>query len=386
MRLVERGLIDLDRPLTAVLPDLVLADDLARRATVRHLLNHSSGLDGDVITDTGRGDDCLRAYVESLAGAGINHPLGATWSYCNAGYVILGRIIEQLTGRTWDAALRWELAEPLGLERVYTLPEECMLDRFAVGHVAEPGEQPHVAPAWGLPRSLGPAGLITCGVEEVLAFAGLHLRDGRTASGARVLSSELTQAMQAHEVDLPDRYSFGDSWGLGLIRFEWDGRRVVGHDGATIGQEAYLRMVPELGLAVAVLTNGGNSGDLFQAAITELLASLGGIAVPGRPEPVPGARVIDAERYVGRYRRASRDTDVYLDGDRLMLRATVTGELAEFYENPVSEHELRPLAGAGEFAYRDEGQRHWSPVVFYELADGSPYVHYSVRANPRSAS
>jgi len=386
MRLVERGLLDLDRPLTDALPELVLGQDLARRATVRHLLNHSSGLDGDFITDTGRGDDCLRLYVESLATAGINHPLGATFSYCNAGYVILGRIVERLTGRTWDDAMRVELFEPLGLEQVTTLPEECMLGRFAVGHVGEPGEPPHVAPAWGLPRSLGPAGLITCTVRDVLGFAALHLRDGRAPSGERLLSSELVRAMRAREVDLPDRYTFGDSWGLGLIRFEWDGHRVAGHDGNTIGQGAYLRMVPELGLAVAVLTNGGNSGDLAHAAFAETLGALAGITVPASPEPVPGARITDADRWVGRYRRAARDTDVYLDGERLMLRATVTGPLAEYYENPVSEHELRPLGEEGEFAFRDEGEQHWTPVVFYALPDGSPYVHYGVRANPRSAS
>jgi len=384
LRLVEAGKLSLDGSPAAVLPELVLPEELAHRVTIRQLLDHTSGLDGDVISDTGRGDDCLRRYVEVLADAGINHPLGATFSYCNAGYVILGRIVERLTGRTWDDAVRSELAGPLGAHRVTTLPEECMLDRFAVGHVGEFGA-PQVVPAWGLPRSLGPAGLITCAADDLLAFASLHLTGGVAPSGQRLLSAELAAEMAAPSVDLPDPYTFGDSWGLGLIRFDWDGHRVIGHDGATLGQHAYLRLAPDEGLAVAVLTNGGNAGDLSQEVFTELFEELAGIAVPAKAEPVEGERIVDPERYVARFRRAARDTDVYLDGERLMMRTTVTGPLAEYYEEPVAEHELHPLADDA-LAFRDEGERNWTAVVFYQLPDGTPYLHYGARANPRRSA
>ena len=59
-----------------------------------------------VFTDTGRGDDCLEKYVDLLADAAQNHPLGATWSYCNSGYSLVGRLIEKVTGLTWDEAMR----------------------------------------------------------------------------------------------------------------------------------------------------------------------------------------------------------------------------------------------------------------------------------------
>jgi CubicO group peptidase (beta-lactamase class C family) len=385
MLLADRGLLDLDRPLVAVLPDLRLRDGLEQRATVRQLLSHTSGLDGDVITDTGRGDDAVGRYVDLLAEAGINHPLGATFSYCNSGYVILGRIVEELTGGTWDAAIRTELAGPLDLEHVYTLPEECMVHRFAVGHVSEDDQPAHVAAEWGLPRSLGPAGLITCTVDDVLDFAALHLSEGRNGEGKQVLSPERTAAMQAPEVVLPDPYTLGESWGLGWVRFAWDGRTVIGHDGNTIGQDAYLRMVPDRGPAVVLLTNGGESADLFQVVITELLGTLTGIRVPPRVEPSGESGHGDVADYLGRYQRASRDTEVYLDGDRLMMRATVTGPLADYYEKPTTEHELHRITGT-RFAFRDEGDRHWTPAVFYELPDGARYLHYSARANPRVGS
>src|SRR6185437_12661017 len=84
MQLVDEGKLDLDAPVAEVLPELRLADpEVAKTVSMRHLLNHTSGIDGDVFTDTGRGDDCVEKYVALLAEQKQNHPLGVTWSYCN---------------------------------------------------------------------------------------------------------------------------------------------------------------------------------------------------------------------------------------------------------------------------------------------------------------
>src|SRR5882757_1082995 len=86
MQLVEAGKLDLDAPVADVLPDLRLSDpDVAKRVTLRHLVTHTSGIDGDHFVDTGRGDDCVQKYVDGLDQAAQVHPLGATMSYCNAG-------------------------------------------------------------------------------------------------------------------------------------------------------------------------------------------------------------------------------------------------------------------------------------------------------------
>ena len=187
--------------------------------TPRHLLSHTSGIDGDVFTDTGRGDDCLERYVTLLAEVEQNHPLGATWSYCNSGYVLAGRLVEHVTGTTWDRALRERLVEPLGLGGTVTLAEEAILHRTAVGHVGEPDEEPRPTATWGPPRSAGPAGLICGAVADVLAFAQLHLAGGVAPDGTRILSAAGAEAMTGEEARLADRYSLGDSWGLGWIRF-----------------------------------------------------------------------------------------------------------------------------------------------------------------------
>ena len=140
MQAVDEGLLELDQPVVELDGFRVADADVTRTVTMRHLLTHTSGIDGDVFTDTGRGDDCLERYVTGLAEVEQNHPLGATWSYCNSGYVLAGRIVEHLTRSTWDAALRELLVEPLGLTATVTLPEDALLHRTAVGHVSGEGQ------------------------------------------------------------------------------------------------------------------------------------------------------------------------------------------------------------------------------------------------------
>ncbi len=382
LQLVDDGRLDLDAPVADVLPGFRVADpDVTRTVTTRHLLTHTSGIDGDVFTDTGRGDECIARYVDGLGDVGQNHPLGATWSYCNAGFVVCGRIVEHLTGHTWDAALRERLCAPLGLERTVTLPEDALLHRAAVGHVGEPDEDPVPTTTWVLARSMGPAGLITASAEDVLAFVRMHLDGGVAADDTRVLSSASCEAMAAKEAELPDTHTLGDSWGLGWIRYGWDGERLVGHDGNTIGQAAFLRLLPSRGLAVTLLTNGGNTRDLFEDLFREVFRAAAGVEMPRPLEPPTVPAALELEPYVGRYERAAMTTEVFAGDDGLRLRATTTGPLAEVMPEPVHEFDLVPVE-AGLFALRSPGESTWTAVTFYELEDGSRYVHYGARANP----
>jgi dipeptidyl aminopeptidase/acylaminoacyl peptidase/CubicO group peptidase (beta-lactamase class C family) len=389
MALVDEGLLALDTPISEVLPELRLADpDVTKQVTLRHLLNHTSGIDGDVFTDTGRGDDCLEKYVEVLGEAGQNHPLGATWSYCNSGYALLGRVIEKVTGLTWDQAMRERLYEPLGLTHTVTLPEDALMFAAAMGHDAGHGDQegePVPAPAWQLPRSIGPAGLVTSTVADVLAFARMHLRRGVAADGTRVLSEESAAAMAAHQADLPDKIVLGDSWGLGWIRFGWGGHRLYGHDGNTLGQAAFLRVLPDGtggGLAVALLTNGGQSRDLYEDLYREIFAEVAGVELPERFAPPAEPVQVDIAPYVGRYERTSVVMEVEQGPEGPLLRTTLTGPLAELVPDPVEEHPLVPV-GPALFAVRPPEAETWAPVTFYELPTGEPYLHFGVRATPR---
>lgn len=386
MQLVDEGKLDLDAPIVEVLPDLQLGDpEVTAQVTMRHLLTHTSGIDGDIFTDTGRGDDVLEKYVASLADAPQNHPLGATFSYCNSGFSLAGRVIEVLTEKTWDAVLRERVIEPLGLTHTSTLPEEAILHRVAVGHISSgPEQEPTPAPVWMLPRSVGPAGLINATARDVTAFARLHLRDGAGPDGTPVLSAASTAAMQTHQADIPDTYSLGDSWGLGWIRFDWNGERLYGHDGTTFGQHAYLRVLPSAELAVVLLTNGGHTADLFNDLYRELFADLAGVTIRGQLEPPAEAPDVDLARYVGTYERSSIRTEVFERDGGLVARVIPTGETAEASGATTEELELHPVS-QGLFAVRPPGVETWMAAVFYTLPGGAEYLHYGVRANPRTA-
>jgi CubicO group peptidase (beta-lactamase class C family)/dienelactone hydrolase len=380
MQLVDEGKLDLDAPVVDVLPELQLGDpEVAKQVTMRQLLTHTSGIDGDIFTDTGRGDDAIEKYVAQLAEAAQNHPIGATWSYCNSGYTIAGRVIEKITGGTWDAAMRERLFTPLGLQRTGTLPEEALLYRAAVGHVGDDNDR---APAWVLPRSAAPAGLINSSAADVLAFARMHLSGGIAADGTRVLSEESAAAMQSHQADLPEKHTLGDSWGIGWIRFGWDGRRLVGHDGNTLGQAAFLRLLPDAGLAVTLLTNGGSALDLYEDLYREIFAELADIAIPRRLSPPADPVTVDVQRHVGRYERASVQIEVLNDGDGPLLRTTVTGPLAALLPKTTEEYALVAIAD-NLFIVQPSQSETWIPVTFYELPTGEKYMHFGARATPK---
>jgi dipeptidyl aminopeptidase/acylaminoacyl peptidase/CubicO group peptidase (beta-lactamase class C family) len=383
MQLVDEGLLDLDAPVAEVLPELRLSDpDVAKRVTMRHLLTHTSGIDGDVFTDTGRGDDCLEKYVALLADVAQNHPLDATWSYCNAGFSLVGRVIEKLTGGTWDEAMRQRLFVPLGLERTVTLPEEALLHRAAVGHVTVGGAEPVRAPVWGLARSAGPAGLISATAADVLAFARMHLAGGVAADGTRILSESSATAMTEHQVELPDKHILGDSWGLGWFRLGWDGRRLFGHDGNTLGQAAYLRLFADEGLAVTLLTNGGNTHGLFEDLYREIFAELADIAIPPPLGPPATPVAVDVRPHVGTYERASVRMEVRDGDDGPRLRTTITGPLAELMAETTEDYAMVPIE-ENLYVVHEAEARAWIPVTFYTLPTGERYLHFGARATPK---
>jgi CubicO group peptidase (beta-lactamase class C family) len=374
MQLAEAGRLDLDAPVVEVLPDLRLADpDATKRVTPRHLLSHTSGIPGDLFLDTGRGDDCVARYVAACEDLSLSHPLGATMSYCNAGYVIAGRIVEQLTDQSWDRALADRVLAPLGLTHTMTLPEEVIRYGAAIGHAGEPAVP---VDTWILPRSTGPAGLISATASDVVAFARMHL-DG----GAGVLSGASVRAMQEPQVVMPDPFTLGTHWGLGWILFEWN-KRVYGHDGSTIGQGAFLRVVPDEGLAIALLTNGGNAADLYRDLYGGLLSELAGVLIPERPGPPATPPDVDLDEHVGVYERVGNRIEVTRREDHLVAKVTITGELAAMVPTPTTEYELTPVS-QDLFVTRPPGTRTWAPMTFYRLEDGSAYVHFGVRATPK---
>ena len=117
MRLVETGQVDLDAAVRTYIPGFRVADEGASaQATVRNLLTHTGGWVGDYFDETGPGDEALATYVARMAELPQLAPVGSVYSYNNAGFAVAGRIIELVTGQTFEAALQELVLGPLGLE------------------------------------------------------------------------------------------------------------------------------------------------------------------------------------------------------------------------------------------------------------------------------
>jgi CubicO group peptidase (beta-lactamase class C family) len=390
MQLVDEGRLSLDAPLSEVLPELTLASQGATgQLTVRHLLSHTSGIDGDLFDDAGRGADNVERYVANCAKLSLLHPAGATMSYCNSGFVIAGRIIERLTGDTWDDALRSRLVKPLQLTRTVTLPEEAIRFRAAYGHQRVDGTW-QLAPVWSLPGGSGPAGGIVASATDIIEFARLHLRGGAVpnasgSDGTRLLSADGAAQMQQEQVEVPTYPAGTRHVGLGWHLHDWDGHRMIAHNGGTIGQYAFLVAFPERDGAVCLLTNGGEATLLYQDLFTEIFGSLWQVPVPPLPEPVDDPPAVDAARYEGRFEREGIRFEVAATGDgSLAATVTDTGPLADVVPNPVETYALQPVT-ADVFVGRSKDEEPWSTFIFYDVEGHGSYLHCGGRATPRRA-
>ncbi|SDM26921.1 CubicO group peptidase, beta-lactamase class C family [Nonomuraea maritima] len=366
MQDIERGRLTLDTPVAELLPEFRLPDpEVTKNVTIRHLLSHTSGIDGDLFIDTGRGDDCVEKYVAACATLAQNHPLGVTQSYCNSGFVIAGRVLERLHGKRWDDVLREGVCEPLGLTHTWTLPEDVLRFRAAIGH--EDGEP---VPQWGLMRAMGPAGLICARPADVVAFGRAHLEGGLL---------EDASAMWEPQVDIPNPYTLGRQWGVGWILDEWSGQKVISHGGNTIGQHAMLWAVPSTGTVVCVTANGGRSGAFTRAVATELFAELDGLTVPPSPVPSDTPPEVDLTPYAGVYERAGSRITISVEDGAGSILLEATGELAALHKPekmtfvPIEENLFGFRAPGGD----------WLTAVFFEPVEGAPYLHMGARATPK---
>ncbi|GAA4708044.1 serine hydrolase domain-containing protein [Nocardioides conyzicola] len=338
LQLVDEGKVDLDVPVRTYLPDFRIGDEASAAViTTRQLLTHTAGFEGDIFTDTGVGDDCVEKYLGVLTEVPQLFPVGERFSYNNAGYCVLGRLVEVLREKHYDACLRDHLFAPLGLTHAATNPYEAIMFRAAMGHIElEPGGGYQPAPYWSFARSNAPAGsMLSMRPRDLLTFAAMHMHDGKAEDGTQVLAPGTAERMHAKAVELPDLGLMGTSWGLGFERFDTPEGAIIGHDGSTIGQNAFLRIVPEAGVAVALLTNGGDVVSLYQDLYSHVLDQLTDTHLPSLPVPPADPPAVDASRYVGTYSTEVGDMVVTQDDDgRVWIETIPKGMFEELGEKP----------------------------------------------------
>ncbi|SDE39379.1 serine hydrolase domain-containing protein [Auraticoccus monumenti] len=326
MVLVEQGRVDLDDPVRRHLPDLRLHDaTTAGTLTVGHLLNHTAGWDGgDAWTDTGEGDDALRRAVELLVGLPQRFAAGSGASYNNAAFVLAGRVVEQVTGETYERALARLVLDPLGLRQTKTSLNEIMTGSFAVGHQPQdpPGSTPVVCRPWSSPRAYLPAGArLASSITDQLTWARFQLGDGRAADGTRLLSQRRLRAM--HAPSTPHELLPGVGVGVGWLLRDIGGVRLVEHHGDVSGQHSTITVVPDRDWAVVVLTNAAPAGrELADQVVRRMLRTRLGLVEPPPETLQLGADELAA--YVGTYRTDGIELRVVVTDGGLVIHGTVT--------------------------------------------------------------
>jgi CubicO group peptidase (beta-lactamase class C family) len=326
MRLVAEGRVELDAPVRRYVPELVLADEeTAAKVTVLNLLNHTSGLGWGGHVDTGDGDDALSGFVAKMAEVEQIAPLGARASYSQAGYNLAGRIVEKVTGLTYERAVASLLFEPLGLSHSFFALGDVTTRRFAVGHNLGEDGTLSVARLWKGWRSGNPGGGLASSVADQLRWARFHLGDGRAESGVRVLPAEVLHRMKKPTVELRGS-ALGDAFGICWFLRDVNGVRTVGHGGSSIGQFAELLTVPERDFAAVSLSNAGPDGIPFNHAVVRwALENYLGV-IDRDPEPLPYDEARSRE-FVGSYQNEQQDLTIGTDGAALTLEVDIKPEI-----------------------------------------------------------
>ncbi|MFB7506774.1 serine hydrolase domain-containing protein [Streptomyces broussonetiae] len=372
MRLVEQGRVDLEAPVRRYVPELRLADEeAAARITVLNLLNHTAGLDWNLV-DADEGDGSLAVFVAQLDRLPQIAPPGARASYSQAGYNLAGRVVEKVTGLPFEKALAELVLEPLGLtDTVFDL-DDVVVRRFAVGHNrAKDGTLTPARPwkSWRAgARANNPGGGIVSSMSDLLRWARFQLGDGEGVLTARTL-----ERMRRPTVELRGS-TLGDGLGICWFLRDVEGVRTVGHGGSGNGQFAELLLVPERDFAVVCLANAGPDGYLLNQAVLKRALELYLGLTESEPEPLPH----DEERareVAGGYEIDAMYLDVAVDAGRLTLAVGIKPDI-----RAASEADMPPdyppagigfLPGAGDEYVITEGGLRGQRGYFSRGADGA---------------
>jgi CubicO group peptidase (beta-lactamase class C family) len=326
LHLVADGQVELDAPVRRYLPELRLRDEpAAARVTVLNLLNHTAGLDWGLIANFGEGDDALAGYVARMAELNLVAAPGERASYSQAGYNLAGRIVEKVTGLTFERAVASLVLAPLGLRHSFFARDDVMTRRFVVGHNRDQDGTLQVARLWRRSRGDNPGGGLVSSAAEQLRWARFHLGDGRAPDGARVLPAELLRRMKEPTVALRAS-SLGDAIGIGWFLREVDGVGTVGHGGSANGQFAELLLVPDRDFAVVALSNAGPDGTNCNQTVVRwaLQTWLQVTEREAKPLPYDPAR---ARELVGSYELDAMTATIASDGAGLRLEVRIKPEI-----------------------------------------------------------
>jgi len=285
LQLVDEGRMALDDPVLRWLPTARVPGD----ATIRELLDHTSGvydffsnpaIDAAILADRRRAWTPARAlgYVRSAY-----CPAGTCWHYSNSNYVLLGQIVQQVTGNPVAAELRRRFLGPLRLVRTFVQGAEAARGTVATSYEVT-GSEPSlrtvsqadgttISPFTSVVTAAGSAGAMAATSRDLAVWA-------RRLYGGAVLRPDALSAM----LDVSHSLGVGSAlaYGLGAEEVWLGGRLTVGHNGRLIGAGASMRYLPDSGFSIAIVTNQDRvSPDVFAQALLAIAFP------PSSPPPPP---------------------------------------------------------------------------------------------------
>ena len=256
MQLVEAGKIDLDATVQTYIPSFRAISspedsekNVSSTITIRHLLNQTSGISGSDAYKTAfftyNGDDALEKtamyYTEGLQ---LKHPVGKIYEYSNGNYIILGLIVQRVSGQSYESYVKDHIFTPLSMHKTFTSQEEAIQNRMAMGYRRWFGLSVPYKAKYN--RGDLPAGFIISSAEDMSHYLISQLAGGRYGK-VSVLSQAGINLM--HTEPVPGTYAMG--WEPGEV----SGIPVIGHAGGTPGFQSHMWLDTKQNIGVVVLTN-----------------------------------------------------------------------------------------------------------------------------------
>lgn len=308
LKLIERGQLRLEDPITKVLPDFPTG---GRTVTIEQLLTHTSGIrsytDMPAWHSRMREDWTLAQLIDFFKNEPFDFEPGSRWHYDNSGYVLLGAILEKVTGKKYEQLVADWIFQPLGMKDTRYGSDAPIVPRRVAGYQKTPAGVVN-APYLSMTQPFS-AGALVSTVDDLARWqAALDAGEVLSPESARRWWSPAT---------LPDgtRTRYGYGWGV----WSYAGHAVVEHGGGINGFTAANMRFPDDRIYVAVLSNCGGCADVRALALRAASVLLGRPFDERPTVTLPADRL---DRYAGTYRdREGDDWIVTRRDDHLLLTA-----------------------------------------------------------------
>jgi CubicO group peptidase (beta-lactamase class C family) len=260
---IDAGQLDADAPVQRYLPWFRVADEAAsKRITLRHLLNQTSGFSrADGIAPLYEWSDAsTEETARGFATVALNRPVGERFEYSNLNFVLLGAVLQTVTGRSWQAQVQSQVFQPLQMQHSHTDHEAGRRAGMTAVHRMWFGVP--VAHEVSLLPGFAPAGSLVASAADLSRYLAMLLAEGVGPSG-RVVSQQGVAQLLAPAAPLRRfklgaadfEFRYGEGWLVGPFGAANDARW---HQGALASFEAWMVLLPDTKQAVVLLINANS--------------------------------------------------------------------------------------------------------------------------------